>query len=414
MTDVLAASAPPPRHQAAFGFIFITVLLDMMALGLIVPVLPRIVLGFMHGDTAAASHMLGLLGAFWASVQFLTMPVMGAFSDQFGRRPAILLSNFGLAIAYLLAAAAPNIAWLFASRILSGAAAASVSTANAYVADVTPPDHRAARFGLLGAAFGAGFVLGPAVGGLLGAIDLRLPYAVAAGFSVLNGLYGLFVLPESLPRERRSRFSWAKANPVGAFKFLSARPRILGLTAARFLEGMAQVVLPSTFVLYAGHRYGWDTRMVGITLGCVGVASVAVNIGLVRAIVARIGERRAMLTGLASAIVGFSIYGLAPVGWMFWCGIPFAAFWAMSGASGQAILTRQVGPTEQGQLQGALAAVVGVAGMIAPIVFTTVFAAGIEGRLGASVPGAPFLLAACLLSAAWLIARMATRAKSPP
>lgn len=401
----LAAPAPakPPKDRAAFSFIFITVLLDMVALGMVVPVLPRVILGFVDGDASQAAHIVGALGAAWATMQFVSMPVMGALSDRFGRRPVILLSNFGLAAAYALVAIAPNLIWVAFARLLSGASAASVSTANAYIADVTPPDQRAARFGMLGAAFGAGFVLGPALGGLLGASDPRLPYYAAALFSLANGLYGLFVLPESLKPENRRPFSWSRANPVGTLRFFTARPALGGIALMRFLEGLAQVVLPSTFVLYAAHRYGWDTQQVGLTLATVGVASVLVNVLVVRRVVAAFGERRALLAGLAFGATGFCIYGLAWRGELFWLGIPFASLWAMAGAGVQAIATRKVDPGEQGQLQGALAAVMGVSGMVGPLVFTTVFALGVEGRLGVDLPGAPFLLASALVGCAWLI-----------
>ena len=403
-----AATAPAPR-RAAFAFIFVTVMLDMLALGLVVPVLPQLILQFEGGDTADAAHVVGILGALWATMQFLSMPVMGALSDQVGRRPVILVSNFGLALAYAMVAAAPSLVWLFVARAVNGICAASVSTANAYVADVTAPDKRAAAFGMLGAAFGAGFILGPAIGGLLGADDPRLPFWVAAGMSLANGLYGLFVLPESLPVDRRSRFSWRRANPVAAFGFLNRRPAIRGLATSRFLEGLAQVVLPTIFVLYATHRYGWDTRTIGLTLAGAGLGSVLVNAGLVRHAVRIFGERRALLIGLACGTAGFAIYGLAPEGWIFLLGLPIAALLAFSGASAQAILSRQVGPEEQGQLQGALAALIGVAGMIGPLTFTAVYAAALDGTLGFSLPGAPLLAAAGLLAAAWVIARRATR-----
>ncbi|MBU6372347.1 MAG: MFS transporter [Alphaproteobacteria bacterium] len=375
----------------------------MVALGMVVPVLPQVVLGFVNGDAAQAAHVVGALGAMWATMQFISMPIMGALSDRFGRRPVILLSNFGMALSYALVAIAPNLIWLAFARLISGAAAASVSTANAYIADVTPPEKRAARFGLLGAAFGAGFVLGPALGGLLGAQDPRLPYYAAAIFSFANGLYGVFVLPESLKPENRRAFAWSRANPVGTLKFFLSKPALGGIAAMRFLEGLAQVVLPSTFVLYAAHRYGWDTQQVGLTLATVGVASVVVNVLVVRRVVAAFGERRALLAGLAFGATGFCIYGLAWRGELFWVGIPFAALWAMAGAGVQAIATRKVAPSEQGELQGALAAVMGVSGMVGPLIFTSVFALGVEGKLGADLPGAPFLLASLLVACAWMI-----------
>src|SRR5215472_4501154 len=237
-----------PR-QAAFAFVFITVLLDMLALGMVIPVLPKLIESFVAGDTARASEFVGLFSSVWALMQFLFSPVQGALSDRFGRRPVILVSNFGLGLDYVVMALAPNLMWLFAGRVISGICAASISTAFAYIADVTPPEQRSARFGMIGAAFGVGFVIGPAVGGMLGALDPRLPFWAAAGFSLLNGLYGLTVLPESLPPDRRMPLSWRHANPVGSLMLLRSHHELLGLAAVNFLAQMAHVALPAVFVL---------------------------------------------------------------------------------------------------------------------------------------------------------------------
>ena len=255
-------TAPGPR-RAAFAFVFVTVLLDMFAIGIIIPVLPKLVEDFMGGDTARAAIVYGVFGTAWALMQFLFSPMLGSLSDRFGRRPIILLSNFGLGLDYILMALAPSLRWLFVGRVISGITAASISTAGAYIADVTPPEERAAKFGLLGAAFGAGFVIGPALGGLLGGISPRLPFWVAAGLSLANGMYGLFVLPESLKREQRTPFSWRKANPVGALKLLRSHHELWGLTCVVFLSNLAHAALPSVAVLYMSYRYNWDTNMVG-------------------------------------------------------------------------------------------------------------------------------------------------------
>lgn len=269
-------AAPTPR-RAAFAFVFVTVLLDMFAIGIIIPVLPKLVEDFMGGDTARAATIYGIFGTAWALMQFLFSPVLGSLSDRFGRRPIILLSNFGLGLDYILMALAPNLRWLFLGRVISGITAASISTAGAYIADVTPPEQRAAKFGLLGAAFGAGFVVGPALGGILGDISPRLPFWVAAGFSLTNGLYGLFVLPESLRRELRRPFSWRKANPVGALKLLRSHRELWGFTWVTFLSNLAHAALPSVAVLYMGYRYNWDTKSVGVLLAGVGVCQIVVN-----------------------------------------------------------------------------------------------------------------------------------------
>ncbi len=250
LTEV--ANAGPRR--AAFAFIFVTVLLDMLALGMVMPVLPKLVEGFVGGDTERASRIFGVFGTAWALMQFLFSPAQGSLSDRFGRRPVVLLSNFGLGLDYILMALAPTLGWLFAGRVISGITAASISTSFAYIADITPAEKRSARFGLLGAAFGLGFVVGPALGGMLGAWGPRLPFWTAATLSLLNGLYGLFILPESLPRDRRTPFNWRRANPVGSLTLLRSHPRLFGLAGANFLAYVAHNALPTTFVLYAGYR----------------------------------------------------------------------------------------------------------------------------------------------------------------
>jgi DHA1 family tetracycline resistance protein-like MFS transporter len=249
---------------AAVAFIFVTILLDMFALGLVLPILPKLVESFVDNDTASAARIFGLFGTVWALMQFVFSPILGGLSDRFGRRPVVLLSNFGLALDYVLMALAPSLIWLFVGRVISGITSASVSTAYAYIADVTPVERRAAMFGKIGVAFGAGFILGPAIGGLLGGMDPRLPFWVAAGLSFANTFYGLLILPESLPPQRRSPFRWKSANPIGALHLLRSDRVLAGLSVVNFLAQLAHVVLPSTFVLYASYRYRWDATTVGV------------------------------------------------------------------------------------------------------------------------------------------------------
>jgi DHA1 family tetracycline resistance protein-like MFS transporter len=403
-----AAGGAKPR-QAALVFIFITVLLDMLALGMIIPVLPQLVVGFLAGDTARGAEIYGIFGTVWALMQFLFSPLLGALSDRFGRRPVILLSNLGMGLDYIVMAWAPSLGWLFLGRIISGITASSISTAYAYIADVTPPEKRAGSFGLLGAAFGVGFVLGPAIGGLLGEYGPRLPFWFAAAFSLANFLYGLLVLPESLPQERRARFSWRRANPIGSLVLLRSHPELLGLASVQFLAQLAHVALPSVFVLYANYRYGWGQRAVGLTLAGVGICSMIVQAGLVRPIVARFGERRALLIGLLAGAAGFAIYGLADNGLLFCLGIPVMSFWGLATPAAQALMTRRVAPSEQGQLQGANSSLTGIAGLIGPGLFTLTFSAFIGPARGWHLPGAPFLLAALLLAASAALARRVTR-----
>ncbi len=335
------------------AFIFVTILLDMLALGLIVPILPKLVESFVDNDTASAARIFGLFGTAWALMQFVFSPILGGLSDRFGRRPVVLLSNFGLALDYVLMALAPSLTWLFVGRVISGITSASVSTAFAYIADITPPERRAAVFGKVGVAFGAGFILGPAIGGLLGGMDPRLPFWVAAGLSLANTLYGLLILPESLSKDRRSPFRWKSANPIGALHLLRSDRVLAGLSVVNFIAQIAHVVLPSTFVLYATYRYGWDATTVGLTLAMVGVCAMAVQGAAIGPIVRHLGERRALLLGLGCGAVGFLIFGGAPSGPLFWLGIPVMALWGVAGAATQALMTQLVAPDQQGQLQGA-------------------------------------------------------------
>jgi DHA1 family tetracycline resistance protein-like MFS transporter len=411
MSEQPAAAAP---RRAAIIFIFVTVLLDMLAVGIIIPVLPSLVLGFVGGDAKRTAEMLGLFGTVWASMQFLFSPVQGALSDRFGRRPVILLSNLGLGADYIVMALAPNLGWLLFGRVLSGITSASVSTAFAYIADVLPPEKRAGGFGLIGAAFGVGFVLGPAIGGLLGGMDPRLPFWVAAGFSFVNFLYGYFVLPESLKPENRAAFEWKRANPIGAFALLRSHRQLLGLASVYFLGQLAHVVLPSTFVVYAIYRYGWDERTVGLTLAAVGICSFIVQGGIVRPTVKRLGERRTLMVGLVFGVIGFLWFGLAATGREFWAAIPIMAFWGLWSPALQGLMTRRVGPTEQGRLQGANASLQGVAGLIGPALFTLSFAYAIDAAHGVHLPGVPFLIAALLLLAGGMIGWQASRGETAP
>ena len=401
-----AARAP---RRAAFAFVFVTVLLDMLAIGIIIPVLPKLVVDFVGGDAAEGARIYGLFGTAWALMQFFFSPVQGALSDRFGRRPVILISNIGLGLDYVVMALAPSLAWLFLGRVISGITAASISTSYAYVADVTPPAERAGRFGMLGAAFGVGFVLGPALGGLTGAIDPRLPFWIAAGLSLANALYGFFVLPESLTVERRAPFAWRRANPVGALALLRAQAQLIGLAGVSFLGNLAHAALPSVSVLYMMYRYSWDERAVGLTMAGVGVASIVVQGGIVAPAVKRFGERRALIVGLGFGVAGFTVFALAPTGPLFWLGIPLMALWGLANPSAQGLMSRRIGPHEQGRLQGAIASLTGVANLIGPGLFTLTFAYAI-GAAGGSVPGAPYLLAAALLGCAIVVALRVTKA----
>jgi DHA1 family tetracycline resistance protein-like MFS transporter len=411
---------PTAPRQAAVLFILVTVLLDMLSFGIIIPVLPKLVEEFLSGDTAQAAVLYGLMGTAWAFMQFVCSPIQGALSDRFGRRPVVLLSNLGLGLDYIVMALAPTVAWLVVGRVISGMASSSFSTAGAYIADVTPPEQRAAAFGKIGMVFGLGFIFGPALGGWLGAIDPRLPFWGAAGLSLMNVCYGFFVLPESLSQDTRTPFAWARANPVGSLVLLRSHHELFGLATVALLGYLAHAVLPSVSVLYMGYRYGWGPAGVGLMMAGVGVAAMIVQGGLIGPITNRFGERRTVLIGLLCGAVGFFVYGIAPEGWMFCLGIPVMAFWGLAGPANQSLMTRRVSSAEQGKLQGAIASINGVTGLIGPTLFTQTFAFSIRSDPAFSsqpsavstswgFPGAPFVLASLLLLSAAVIAWRTTR-----
>ena len=409
-TDQAGASGGdwrPSRRRAAFVFIFVTVMLDMLALGVVVPVLPALVIQLAGGNAVRGAEVIGLFGTVWALMQFICSPAIGSLSDHFGRRPVVLISNFGLGLDYLVMALAPSLSWLFVGRVINGITSASFSTAGAYIADVTPPEKRAANFGMLTVAFGLGFILGPAIGGLLGTYGTRLPFWVAAGLSLANAMYGLFVLPESLPPERRERFKWRRSNPLGSIELLRSDAQLFRLGVVNFIGSVVHEALPTLFVIYAGYRYGWGTREAGLAIAVVGVCSAAVGGGLVKPLVARVGERTTMLLGLAFGAIGFGLYGIAVTGLIFCIAIPVNSLWGLWGPPMQGIMTQRVKETEQGQLQGALGSFRGIGMLIGPGLFTASFAFAIA-RGGRSLAGAPFILAAILLFGAMMVAWRAT------
>jgi MFS transporter, DHA1 family, tetracycline resistance protein len=412
-TDQLSTKTGAARRRAAFVFIFATIFLDMLAMGIVIPVLPKLVVDFVGGDTQEAARIFGVFGTAWALMQFLFSPLQGMLSDSFGRRPVILLSNFGVGLDYVLMALAPTLGWLFAGRVISGIAAASISTAYAYVADVTPPERRAARFGLLGAAFGAGFVLGPALGGLAGNISPRLPFWIAAALSLANALYGLLILPESLPRGERTRFHWRRANPFGALALLRSHHELLGLAFVNFLGNLAHAVLPSIAVLYMLYRYGFDERIVGLTLAAVGIGSIIVNGAIVGPVNKQVGERAALMIGLGFGVAGFLAFALARTGAEFWIGIPLLALWGLESPAAMALMSQRVSASEQGMLQGANASVTGIANLFGPGLFTQMFAVAIGSGHESFLAGAPFMLAALMVAAAGVLAWYVTRNRAP-
>jgi MFS transporter, DHA1 family, tetracycline resistance protein len=412
-------SLPVPSSrfgQAAFLFIFITILLDFLAFGIIAPVLPKLIVQFEGGNIARAASITGYFGFAWATMQFIFSPMLGAWSDRYGRRPIILISCAGLGFDYILMALAPTLGLLFVGRLISGITTSNISTAFAYVTDVTPPEKRAKQFGLISAAFGLGFIIGPAVGGLLGNVHLRLPFWIAAGLSLTNAIYGFFILPESLPPERRSKNAWHMANPLGSLTLLRSHPELGGLAVVTALYYLAHQALPSIFVLYTDYRYGWSERTIGLSLAAVGVCVSLVSGMLVGPFVKRFGERTGLLSGLGFGFLAFTGFALASRGWMIFAAIPFIALWGIAGPAMQSLMSQRVDPTSQGKLQGAINSLRAITGMIGPLVFTQVFAIAISSHVSVHLPGAPYYLAGLLMlasaSVAYLVGRPVENATS--
>lgn len=391
-------------RKPALGFILVTLTLDVFGIGLIFPILPRLIASLEGGDIAAASGTFGLLGALYSVMQFLFAPLLGSLSDRFGRRPIILVSLFGSGLDYFLLALAPTLGWFFVGRMIVGITAANFAVATAYIADVSPPEKRAGNFGLIGAAFGLGFILGPALGGLLGHVGLRVPFVVAGGLTLLNWLYGWFVLPESLKFENRRAFSWKRSNPIGALLDLRRYPMVLGLAGTFFLIQLAHQALPNTWVLYTGYRYDWTVGQTGISLAIVGLMAAIVQGGLTGPIVRRMGEKKAVTLGLAVAGLSYVGYGLATAGWMIYAILVLGSVSGVTGPAVQALISRGVGVDEQGGVQGSLSSLVSVAGIIGPLMTTRLFAYFIGDSAPIHLPGAAFFFSAVLVAASMFMA----------
>jgi DHA1 family tetracycline resistance protein-like MFS transporter len=401
-------------RKAATVFIFITVALDMVANGVIGPVWPNLIKGFLGGDTSRSAVVFGVFSTIFAAAQVISAPIMGSLSDRYGRRPVILISCVGLGIDYLIMATAPNLAWLFVGRVLAGITSANMTTAGAYIADVTPPEKRAAAYGMLSAAFGIGFVAGPMLGGLLGQFGLRLPFFAASVLTFANVAYGFFVLPESLAPENRSRFSLHLANPFGAIVMLASSAQLLGLSAINFVGRLVQAIFAVVWSLYVVERYNWGPWMIGVSLGVVGASSFLVSAGLVRPTVAWLGERRAMMVGLLFGATGFVALGLAPTGWMFLAATFVLCLWGLASPCIQSFMTRQVGPDQQGRLQGAMTGMTSIAGLIGPALFAAPFAyVSTPAHRSLGLIGLPFYLAGALMLVTVGMAWQVTREPKP-
>lgn len=394
----MAARAPGPN---ALLFIFITILINMIGFGIIMPVMPELVMEVTGGDLAEAARWGGILSFSYALMQFFMMPVMGSLSDRFGRRPVILSSLAAYSIDFLIMGLAPTLTILFVARVFAGTFAASFTTANAYIADISPPEKRAANFGVLGAAFGLGFIIGPALGGLIGdAFGHRAPFFAVAALGAANLVYGWFFLPETLAPENKRRFEWARANAFGAFNNFRRYPVILPIAMSLMLYQLAHWAFPSVWAYYAGEKFDWSPKEIGLSLMAVGVASAIVQGGLTRVAIPKFGERKLAFFGAGVAVIAYLGYGLVQQGWMVYPLIAFGALAGFTGPALQGIASRTVPADAQGQLQGAIGSINGIGMMVGPVLMTQVFSAFARDGAPLYFPGAPYVLASLLTALA--------------
>ena len=385
------------NKQAAIGFIFVTILIDVIGWGIIIPVVPNLLADLIHGTVSEAAPYGGLLITAYAITQFFFSPVIGNLSDAYGRRPVLLASLFAFACDYVLTGFAPNIGWLFIGRILAGITGASITTAGAYIADVSPPEKRAQNFGMIGVAFGVGFIIGPLIGGLLGSFGTRVPFFVCAGLSMLNFIYGYFVLPESLAKENRRKFDWRRANAIGSLKLFKRYPNITGLIASFFLIYIAAHAIQSTWSYYGIEKFSWNKKQVGISLAVVGVMVTFVQGFLIRRTSKVLGNEKSIYIGLTLYSIGMILFAFATQGWMMYIFTVVYCLGGIAGPSLQAIISSHVVPSEQGELQGALTSVISVTTIIGPLIMTNLFAYFTNPKRSIWFPGAPFVLGSIML-----------------
>ena len=397
------------KRTPGLAFIFVTLLFDILGFGLLIPILPKFVALLSGRGISAGARDYGWLLALYGLMQFLFSPMLGTLSDRYGRRPVLLLSLLFSGIDYVIMALAPSLVWLYIGRTLSGITGASFTAATAYIADVSPPEKRSQNFGLIGAAFGIGFILGPAAGGLLGALGPRVPFWAAAGLAGVNLLYGWFILPESLEPQNRRAFSWREANPLGALRVLGRYPIVWGLTGVMAASSLGGQSLNSTWVLFTTARFGWGVRENGISLAIFGAVALIFQVGLSRFLLPRLGDRRAVLLGLAVGVAQYAAFALATEGWMIYAITFLGGISFLSGQATQGLLSQQVGEDEQGTLQGALASLVSLTGIVGPVLATSLFAYFTRADAPVKVPGISFLLAAALTALALVLALRALR-----
>ncbi len=395
-----------PQRNRALTFIFITILIDCTGIGVIAPIVPRLIEELTGGDLSEASQYGGWLTFSYAIMQFVFSPILGGLSDRFGRRPVLLISLFGLGLDYVFCAFAPTIAWLFVARFIAGICGASFTTASAYIADVSPPEKRAQNFGLVGAAFGLGFIVGPIIGGVFSQYGSRVPFMISAGLSLLNFIYGYFILPESLPQEHRRAFEWKRANPIGSLVRLKRYPTILGLVSTMVLLYIAGQAPQSTWTYYVIEKFRWNEAWVGYSLGFIGLTVAIVQGGLIRVAIPKLGQRKAVFTGMIFSIIGFTLFAFATQGWMMFAFMIPYALGGLAGPAVQGLISSQVPPNEQGELQGALTSLASMTSIVGPLLMTHLFAYFTKPEAPVYFPGAPFLMGAVLtLISVFLVAK---------
>jgi MFS transporter, DHA1 family, tetracycline resistance protein len=384
-------------RKAAISFIFITLLIDVTGLGLIIPVIPKLIESLTGGTISQASRWGGWLTFAYASMQFLFAPVIGNLSDKWGRRPVLLGSLLGFGIDYLFLSLAPSIGWLFVGRLIAGVTGASFTTASAYIADISTNENRAQNFGMVGAAFGLGFIIGPVIGGFLGSFGPRVPFVVAACLSLLNALYGFFVLPESLPKEQRRKFEWRRANPLGSLLHLRKHPAITGLIFSLILVYIAAHAVQSNWTFFTIAKFGWSEKLIGISLGVVGLLTAVVQGVLIRYINPKLGNEKSVYVGLGLYGLGLLLFAFASQSWMMFLFLVPYCFGGIAGPAMQSIIAGNVPPNEQGELQGALTSLMSATSIVGPPLMTNLFAYFTSARAPVHFAGAPFLLGAMLM-----------------
>ncbi len=392
------------KRKAALGFIFVTLLIDVTGLGIIIPVLPKLIEELIHGNVSVASRYGGWLTFAYSFMQFFFAPMVGNLSDKYGRRPVLLVSLFGFGIDYIFLSFAPTIGWLFVGRAIAGMTGASFTTATAYIADISKAEDRAKNFGLIGAAFGLGFIIGPVIGGLLGHYGSRVPFLAAAGLTFLNFFYGLIVLPESLPVTNRRKFEWKRANPFGAFNHIRKYPTVAALAVSFFLVYMAGQSVQSVWAFFGIERFRWSEQIIGLSLGVVGLIFALVQGVLIRFINPKLGNTKSVYVGFALYTIGLILFACATKGWMMFIFLVPYCLGGISGPALQSIITGHVPANEQGELQGALTSLISVSAIVSPVIMTGLFSYFTSKSTSIYLPGAPFILGAILMALGGFVA----------